>query len=483
MLLFIATVAQATLIQGNAFSYRGQEIELHRYLDLFTFATEKLDSAQLPQDGSFRFTVDVKETGLYVIKSKRVHAHLFVEPNVEYTIVMPEPLEIDRFGPAKDVFVQLEIFEGGTKLNHHITELEKRINNFFIDGTSTTYELRAGGNLRQQADTVLPKIKAEFAGVPSPYFQTYLHFRMAEAELVTRHSRKSVYEKYFKNHKIEFGQLSFANAFGMLFNDYMRPKSTLSFSDSMELAISFGQYDSILALLKTDHMLQRADHRELVMAIELYELGCERRYPLSTILALLSQCATQATTEGVRQIAVDSRKKLTQLAPGTRAPEFVFADIMGNQSRISDFEGRYIYIQFFNRFDAETLRQMSMMKVLKDGYGADIAMFSFSTSESLQRLTDLPRKQGFDWFFGKIPNPEKVSESYDLRAFPQYFFLDKELNIVVNPCPPPGEQLERMFAKVWNQEHPNKPLIFKLQPPEVTGKDVGGTTQNGQAPR
>ncbi|MEZ4721245.1 MAG: hypothetical protein R2813_05140 [Flavobacteriales bacterium] len=475
-------VAKPTLIQGNAFSYRGQELEIHRYLDLFTFATEKLDSIKIPQDGNFKLTVEVKETDLFVIKIGKVHAHLFVEPGDQYTLVMPEPLEMDRFNPAKDVFVQPEVFEANFRLNYHITELEKAINDFFISGTSSSYELRAGGNLRQRADTIFPKIKKEFSSVESPYFQTYMHFRFAEAELATRHSRKSVFENYFQKELAAVRQLSFANAFGLMFNDYMSPKSTLKFSDSLEIAISFGQYQTIQELLKTDWMLERQDFRDLVMVTELHELGSEKRYPLSTILDLLDQCIATSKTEGVVQVAKDSRKSLLKLAPGTRAPEFIFADVLGNLSRISDFEGRYIYIQFFKTFDSETMRQMSMMKVLKEGYGADIAMFSFSTSESLRRLDEIPSKHDFDWYFGKVGHPDRVIDDYDLRAMPQYFYFDKTLNIICNPTPPPGDRIERMFAKIWNEEHPNKPLLFKLQPPEISEEEMGELKQSDPTP-
>ena len=163
---------------------------------------------------------------------------------------------------------------------------------------------------------------------------------------------------------------------------------------------------------------------------------------------------------------------MLKLAPGTRAPNFVFADVVGNLYRISEYEGYYIYIQFFDEFNSESLRQMSLMKVLREGYGADIAMFSFSTSESLKRLREIPGKHDFDWFFGKVGSPDQVMEDYELRALPEYFFLDEELKIIKSPTPPPGAKIEKQFAKIWNQKHPNKSVPFKLQPPPIHEDDV-----------
>ena len=159
-------------------------------------------------------------------------------PGDQYTIVIPEPSEIDSFNPAKDIFLQPEIFESTDRLNYHITKLEQTINSFFIDNTTDSYSLRSGGGIKSLADSLMPKLKEQFADVESPYFQEHFHFRLAEFELSTRHSRQSVYEKYFKENKPAFNQLSFANAFKTFYNDYMSPRSTMHFSDSVESSIN-----------------------------------------------------------------------------------------------------------------------------------------------------------------------------------------------------------------------------------------------------
>jgi archaellum component FlaF (FlaF/FlaG flagellin family) len=469
--------ATETLIQGNAFSYRGKEIEIHRYLDLFTFKSEAIVSQEILEDGSFKFNVDVVQTGIFLIKIGKIHAHLFVVPGDQYTIVIPEPSEIDRFNPAKDIFLQPEIFESTDRLNYHITKLEQTINSFFIDNTTDSYSLRSGGGIKSLADSLMPKLKEQFADVESPYFQEHFHFRLAEFELSTRHSRQSVYEKYFKENKPAFNQLSFANAFKTFYNDYMSPRSTMHFSDSVESSINQINLERLSAYLSTDPYLTQPEYLNLLMVTELYELGREKIYPASTIITLLDQIQVKANSSELSALIMDSKAILLRLAPGTRAPDFVFADVVGNLYRISEYEGSHIYIQFFDEFDAETVRQMSLMKVLREGYGSDIAMFSFSTSESLKRLRDIPSKHDFDWFFGKVGTPDKVIDDYELRAMPEYFFLDEELKFICNPTPPPGGRIERMFAKVWNKKHPNKMMPFKLQPPTVEEPDMGAASE------
>ena len=53
LLLFLFSLqifAGETLIQGNAFYYKGKDIELHKYLDLFTFQSEVVTSQEIIED-------------------------------------------------------------------------------------------------------------------------------------------------------------------------------------------------------------------------------------------------------------------------------------------------------------------------------------------------------------------------------------------------------------------------------------------------
>lgn len=463
LLMAFASVAETTLIQGNAFYYRGKKIEVHEYKDLFTFKSEPIGMGDIPADGSFRFEINIDNPGLYLIKIGKVNAHLFVIPGDEYTVVIPEPLEMDRFSPAKDVFVLPEIFEATHKLNYYITEVEKDINQFLIENTHKLNS-RAGTKM---ADSLITVLVNDYGNVEMGYFKEYMHWRLAEFEINTGHSKRSVFAKYFQEEQAAYDQLGFANAFRLLYPNYMSPHSVHKWGDSLSAALTEMRFSKSLSLLATDPYLQRQDFRELLFVTEMYELGSRRIYEQSIVLAMLDSIEMRTQEPAIRQIAQDARALLVRLAPGTPAPDFTFADVIGNQYRISEYQGRHIYIQFFQKLTPETLRQMSLMKVLKEGYGTDIAMFSLSTEESLRELRNISEKHDFDWFFGKIALPDQVINAYDLRAMPAYFLLDENLNLLRSPAPPPGPRIEQVFARLWASKHPNKNMPFKLQPPEV----------------
>ncbi|GAB4380929.1 MAG: hypothetical protein Kow0075_12470 [Salibacteraceae bacterium] len=460
----LAEAQPNTVIQGNAFFYRGKEVAIRHYLDLFTFKNEPLATQSIEEKGNFKFELQLDTKGIYLIRIGNVQAHVFIEPGEQYTLVIPEPQPEDRIGLAKDVFVQPEIFETGWGLNTKITELEKTINSFVID--FTPYFLAR--SIRPHADSFLVVLDSLFGNQDDAYFNAYFHFRKAEFEITTYHSLTSVYKKYFMNTPLHYHQLSFANAFKQLYADHMMPNGLKPYSDSLDHYLVTQQFSKALEALMTDPLINRTEERDLLFAYKIYELGKLKKLNVKTALALLDSIEVYTAHPEARMVAINGQDLLTKLAVGSKIPEIEFADKFGNTYRISEYAGQYLYIQFFDRFTPETIRQMSLMKVLKDGYGADIAMFSISTGESLKRLKEVPEDYRFDWIFGKAQHPDRLRDEFDLRALPMYYFVDPELTLVASPAPPPGERIERSFAKIWKMNHPSKAVPFKLQPPEVS---------------
>lgn len=473
-LFAINTFAEQTSIQGNAFFYRGKTIEIRQYLDLFTFKSLLLEKMEIQPDGSFKFQFNADETGLYLLKIGRINTHLFIEPGNEYTLVFDEPEGEERYDLAKDIFVMPDIFEAKGKLNTHITEIEKSINQFLIDN-SKYYGRGVSQEIIPKADSLVILLNELYADSKSEYLRTHLHFRLATLELQTNHGRQKVYDKYFKEHEPAYAHLSFSTAFELLFQEYftyLNPSAEHRFQATADSAIETANYQLLYSCMEADPFLEKRTFRELLIASELYELGAEQKADLKNVLALLDSLIMNAQDDACRLIAANAEQLLTRFSPGALAADFEFADALGNTYRMSEYKGRYVYIQFFDKFTAETLKEMSLMKILKEGYGADIAMFSISTTEPPSRLKYFTDKYDFNWIFGTAQSSEAILSNYDLRSLPTYFYLDKDLRFIKVPSPPPGSRIEKLFAKSWNEEHPNKPLLFKLQPPEVTDDPI-----------
>lgn len=429
ILHFISAGALPTLIQGNAFSYRGQSIEVRCYSDLFTYKSELLAQQFIPENGNFKFLIDIKSPAVYLLKIGKVNAHLFVMPGDEYTLVIPEPYEEDRFGPAKDIFVLPEIFESKYKLNFEITKIEQELNQFIID---RTYLYKSGGVnrlIRKPADSLIVALNDRYQSSTNQFLKDYLHYRLGEFEIMIGKSRKHVFDLYIKKQAPRYDLLSYRNLIDNFYRKIMFPGSANAYSYNLEQAIKNEHFQDIINALSEDSTLKNGELMQLIIAYQLYQLGASNTYNYSTISHLLDSAYQYSSIETIKTLSKNAKELILHLTPGTSVPELKFSDVIGNIHTLEEFSGTLIYLQFFDKFTPDVLREMSLMKVLKDGYGADVAFFSISLSESNTRLKKLSEEHGFNWFFAQATNAEGLKNDFELRSMPSYFFIDEKLKI------------------------------------------------------
>lgn len=450
-------------ITGKAAPYVGQEITISSYNDLFTFETVGIEKDTVDSSGNFGFNISLSETGLYVLGiGNNVFAHIFLERDGSYELGIPAP---EKLHPAlaQDIFVQPAIEESPGTLNTNIEKLESDINTFLVRH-ALEFET---GVIKTLADSAILEWKNTVPENANPFFREYHRFRMAEVELVTGQSRSSVFSRYFKDVKPAYGQLSYANAFKQLFAGYLRPHSIRKNSEAATMAIRTGNLAALDSALQQDSLLENKELRQLLMATELYELGITKTYTKEKILPLLQQLSKKAVNAELEELARVAAKKINHLSPGTEAPDFTFNDHLGNLQRLSQFRGAVVYLNFIRDWNLRTAEEISLMKVLKNGYGQDIAFITIYVGNEPKVLRAKMKDLKIDWMAGTPQSIPEVVSLYALRAFPAYFFIDKNGMLSLSPAPPPGARIEKAFAKEYQKAHADDNKLFKLQPPKV----------------
>lgn len=468
-ILFFAELACAkqTLIQGNGIEYRNKTLKVHQYVDLFTFTTKEIAETQIGDQGNFKFEIDVAESRLLLITIEEINAHLFVEPGVKYTLLLPQPPMESTYGLGIDPFIQPEVFETGGELNMHITSLEKDLNAFAMASS-----MAVPNTGRTKAESFAEEIKLKYKKVTIPYFEEYLKYRMFAFLAANGSAKRNRFKEEFIQLEPSYDQLSYAQALNLVFTNFLSPYSAKAHSDSARLAITSGSYILLDKVIAEKSILKPQRIRELVLITQLHELCEEGVYNEKLIVELLMEAKSQTPFEEHKTLIDNILQKIIYLSPKTQAPNFSFQSVQSQHVELEDYNSNVVYIQFFEKLNPETLRQMSLMKVLKEGYGEDIAMFSLSLTMSPGELKNLSREYDFNWFFGSVENPQMVKRAYELRSYPTYFLIDEDGLLIQSPADVPGARIERKFAEIYENKHPGVNKPFKLQPPEVTDDSV-----------
>ncbi|MGV0967272.1 TlpA family protein disulfide reductase [Empedobacter falsenii] len=123
-----------------------------------------------------------------------------------------------------------------------------------------------------------------------------------------------------------------------------------------------------------------------------------------------------------------------------KAPDFSLADINGKRFDLSDFKGKYVYMDIWATWCGPCKVQIPFMKELeKQFHDAPIHFVSVS----LDKLEDKPiwekmvrenQMSGVQLFAGKEDN---FGFDYKIEYIPTFIILDKEGNIMIDRAPAP----------------------------------------------
>ncbi len=123
-----------------------------------------------------------------------------------------------------------------------------------------------------------------------------------------------------------------------------------------------------------------------------------------------------------------------------KAPDFSLADINGKRFDLSDFKGKYVYMDIWATWCGPCKVQIPFMKELEKQFHNEPIHF---VSVSLDKLEDKPiwekmvrenQMSGVQLFAGREDN---FGFDYKIEYIPTFIILDKEGNIMIDGAPAP----------------------------------------------
>ncbi|MBF7097657.1 TlpA family protein disulfide reductase [Alkalibacter mobilis] len=110
------------------------------------------------------------------------------------------------------------------------------------------------------------------------------------------------------------------------------------------------------------------------------------------------------------------------------APEFDLSDLNGNTVSLSDFKGRYVFLNFWASWCGPCKEEMPDMEQIHQTYGDEIEILAVNLGE------DENVAEGFRDDYGLtfkilLDQKKEVAMTYQVTGIPTSYFIDKEGNI------------------------------------------------------
>ena len=152
---------------------------------------------------------------------------------------------------------------------------------------------------------------------------------------------------------------------------------------------------------------------------------------------LVDQYLTTSTNEKYKATINEMSEKWAALAPGKPAPAFTLLNINGENVSLSDFKGKYVFIDFWATWCGPCLAEIpAYTKMVNDYKGRNIVFISMSVDKEKPKWEAKVKADKFEWI--QIHDPIKVNKNYLVMYIPTFTLIDPEGKIVNARCPRPS---------------------------------------------
>lgn len=448
------SLASNTVIKGVAKDFDNSELSVYIYDDFITGTKEKIGFSKIGNTNNFEFNIDINTIKKVELAIEDKTTWFFIEPGGIYNITLSYSPELNK-GRIYDRFLSLKFnFPAPTELNQLIAKFNRKYDDFI--STNESIFLKRDGSITPKIQEFGQHILNEFKAYNNDFAYNYAKYTIASTFnsidiSYYKSDKKSldkadIFIKYLQNNSILYNNPEYMNFFTAFFNGEIK-KLTLQLH-GMDITKAINEENSYNALVKALEKYPFLENKELLnlfLINGLKEIGNDKYFNQKNIISILTHLKTNSIYPEQQKIAANVITKITykKLAKGSNAPTFKLPTIDGKEIALTDFNGKYVYINFWASWSIPSLREMKIMETLHKQYKDKVAFISICTDNDKSKIKSLLKENpNYSWTFVHLTERE-LMQAYEVRTLPTYVLIGKEGEILRFPAPRPGGNIER----------------------------------------
>jgi len=451
ILLSTKIYAQPVTISGISKSYAGDEIVFYKYSDLITMAEEEMSRCKVDENGTFSCQIKTDET-IYLFSHLGIYRiYLFVEPGKTYKLLLPNKESKSESQRLNPYFRETDLLVGianidKSDLNFLINSFDLSFNEKFDGLINETYK----GKTKINVDSIINSLEGRYEQYKLSYFNTYRYYRYGLLKQLTYIQKaRSTSEHYFLNKPVKYNNMAFMELFNLVYDKYFIFFSRTEKGNAVFKDIT--QDKSLYALKKTlatDDVLSNDTLKELVILKGLHDGFFEDKFSRSALLTILDSLYFTTKIPEHLVIAENIRTKVTHLLAGFVPAPFELYDSKGKLVKLSDFEGKYVYLNFCTSSSYTCLQEFTLLQKLYEKHKQMLEIVTVCVDNDKNDITNLLKNTGYDWTFLNYGNKPEIVKDFDIRAYPTYFLIGPDKKLLLSPAPSPQADFEIKFFKI-----------------------------------
>ena len=293
------------------------------------------------------------------------------------------------------------------------------------------------------------KADSLFQNVTIDFFNEFKRYKYASfRHLSSSVKMKSISDTYFLNNEILHENPAYMELFNQVYDNYFQYFGRTE--EGEQIYSDIGRLKSIKSLKKTlgqDSVLTNDSLKELVILKCLHDEFYKDRFSRSAMLVVLDSLANQSVIPEHKKIASNIKTKVTKLMTGYNPPEFELYDKDSNLISLDNFKGKYVYLGFCTSISYACMKEFKMLENLYKNHKDHFEIVIICLDETQEQMKHFVENEAYPYTFLHYGNQSGVFKDYDIRAFPTYYFIDKEGKLAISPAPSPDQNAEFTIFK------------------------------------
>jgi len=448
-LSFLFCQGQPVTIKGKAdtsYLSEANKIYAFTYDDYISYKEKELASSTIDSKGNFNLSFSIPFPAYVFLMIDNAKAEMIAEPNKTYDINFraKDSDAVNTLSIAVPVEIEFNNSQP-TELNFLMTDFSNRYEAFLEYNRPLI--TKKSSSVFGKIDTMKALCREKYSPYDKTYLTNYIDYTFAQLEeSITLKENENIFKHYLQNKPIQLNNYDYMTFFHQFFSATVTSFMT---SAKTENEINNKQdFSSLKEYFKQNKLLANDTLCETVILKSLAEYFRYPAYKVNSVLTILDKAAKQCKTEENRRSAENLKKKLSAMNVGKPVPALSFQDMNGKPVSLSDFKGKYIYLNFWTTWCSSCTQEMMLIPELKKMYGSKITFVSISVDKKMEAMKNFLKKNPkLDWTFLYCDNYKKVKEEFNVLIVPSYFLIDPKGNVLKSPAGKP-QDIEPTFIQI-----------------------------------
>lgn len=427
----------------------GQQVQLNEIEDYLSLKESTIASGTVQADSTFTLVFKIDKIQKVVLRVGTNRSQFYIQPGAEYLCYYPLKNEYDPYRPAGNqveiTFVNLDTAD----INYKVLAFNHWMDNYMALNYSDHKKNPIEFN--KSMDKFKEAAERYYIKDTNTFIYDYVRFSIASIDNIQQIANRNRHEKhdfYIKRQAVLYQNDVYMDYFKNFYKGIMQIVP-MEVNNRVYLGLLKSSPTLIMNALGKEYTLKNMRVRELTMIQMLGELYYQSDYPQTNIIDVLDSIQKFAMFDAHKIIAKNTKSRLTEVASGGRAPDFVVKTSKGLRN-LTDFKGKYLYMHFFDPSSEKSKIELPILRQLYSKYNNEVTFLTIC-KESM--VNDENRKvlNDFGWEVAIVPDSyATIWETYKIATMPIYVLIDPYSYVVQSPAlGPQPNNLYQTIDKVF----------------------------------